>query len=225
MSEVRMTLPLDSRTVTLLLEAAMDMRLDFLGLYSHYRSTRSLHDAPIAPGTTELEKWIVRELFDVWSDEGFRFEAAPSPREFEWLYGLRELVRSAPRLSDWSWLQRVLDPNERWGHFNDPAFDLAEAFKMYGRISLPVPPLADRLRNLSGWLLRLRDRVQEWTRWDYFPATLERAFPLRDYHDEVERQAKEAIAKTYRTRDSYGRFLVNASDRCILRLLELQHDL
>lgn len=219
---MRGPLVLDSRGVILLLDLLMDGQLEMLGLYSHYRSPMPvLANAEL---TRPLEKWIVRNLFGVWSDEGFLFEGAPSPREFEWLYGLRELVRGDPQLSNWSWLQRVLDPNERWGHFNDPAFDLAEAFEMYGGITLHVPPLTDRLRNLAGWLLRLRDRAPEWTRWDYFPTTLEWGFPLHDYHDEVERQTKEEIARTHRTGDSSGGGLVHASDRLILRLLELQHD-
>lgn len=213
---------LESRHVILLLDLLMDGQLEMFALYSHYRVPMPV--LAHAEVKHPLEKWIVRDLFGVWSDEGFVFEGAPSPREFEWLYGLRELVRGGPGLSDWRWLQRVLEPNELWGHFNDSAFDLVQAFKMYGGISLPIPPLTDRLRKLSRWLLCLHDRAPEWTRWDYFPATLEWAFPLHDYHDEVERKAKEAIAQTHRTRDSSGRDLVCASDRVVLRLLELQHD-
>lgn len=71
----------DSRVVTMLLEVAMDMGLDFFAMYSPYRSTWTLRRARFTKETTELEKWIVRDLLDVWCDEGFVFPGAPGPRE------------------------------------------------------------------------------------------------------------------------------------------------
>lgn len=217
---MQMRVRVDSRVVTMLLEVAMGMGLDFFAMYSPYRSMQTLWRARFTKETTELERWIVRDLFGVWCDEGFVFPGAPGPREYEWLYGLRQLVETHRSGVDWTWLRNVLLPCEEWGHFNDPAFDLAQAFDRYGGVVLPLPPLEIRLRHLAAWLLRLRDQARDWTQWPNFVARLDRAFPERDYHDDIESWAREQVLLTYAARDSEAAALSSASDRVVLRLLE-----